>query len=312
MAPSASRRGVPDSAEPQAGAHAGETTGVTLSSIGVLAALVGLLPFGALRYAGAAIGWLAGSVLRIRRRHVERAMVDAGILHASRAAAGMYRALGASLVELLWLAARPDEPASAWAALDDASRAALGEALARGRGVVLAASHTGNWELAAAALAESSPFTAVAKRMSVGAVDRFVRAARTSRAVHTTTRDGAMDRARRALRGRGIVAMMIDQVPDRARHGVAAPFLGATALVDKAPAALAAAMRPPMVVAAAARDPDGAQRVQVLAVLDPPEKARRAWIDEATREATRALDAFVRAHPTEWLWMHRRWRSPRS
>jgi hypothetical protein len=48
----------------------------------------------------------------------------------------------------------------------------------------------------------------------------------------------------------------------------------------------------------------------VLAVFDPPQRARRAWIDETSRSASQALDAFVRAYPSQWLWLHRRWRDP--
>ncbi len=278
----------------------------------MFAAAIALLPFGALRVVGASLGLVAGSVLRIRRAHVERAMRDAGILHASEAAAGMYRGLGASLVELVWMASRPSERASAHARFDAASRARLDAALAEGRGAVLAASHSGNWELSAAAIAEAWPLLAVTKRMSVGVVDRFVRAARRSRGIDLATREDALPRARAALRRGGLVAMMIDQVPDRRRHGVAVRFLGAPAVADKAPAALAAQMRAPLIVAASWRSPRGEPSMCVLAVLEPPSlpAARRPWVEAATREAALALDAFVRAHPRDWLWMHRRWRTP--
>jgi KDO2-lipid IV(A) lauroyltransferase len=272
------------------------------------------LPFAALPWLGAVLGWLAGGVLRIRRDHVERAMRTAGIARPGRSAAAMYRGLGASLMELLWLSARGEARPSRHAAFDAASQAQLDAAFARGRGVVLAASHTGNWELAAAAVAGSFPLLAVTKRMSVGTVDRFVRDARAARGIDLATRDDAFPRARRALRRGGVVAMMIDQVPDRRRHGLPVTFLGAPALADRSPAALAAQMRAPLVVAATARA-RGASTMRVLAVLEPPAPgvargARRAWVDEATRDATAALDAFVRAAPADWLWMHRRWRIP--
>ncbi len=259
---------------------------------------------------GALIGWFAGSVLRIRRAHVEDAMERAGIARSS--ALEMYRSLGRSLVELVWLAWRPAIAASQVAVLDDELRVALDRAKARGRGVVIATAHAGNWEIAAAAIAERYPLTVVGKAMSVGWVDRFCREARAARGIAIAAPRGAMANAKDALRRGEVVAMVIDQVPDRARHALSVEFLGAPADVDRSPAALAASMRAPMIVAAARRVEASQQRLELLAVLDPPDRARGAWIDEATRQATAALDRFVRAHPSEWLWMHRRWRHPAS
>ncbi len=102
--------------------------------------------------------------------------------------------------------------------------------------------------------------------------------------------------------------MMIDQVPASPRHAVTVEFLGAKAHADRAAAALAAASGAPLVVAASRRDERGRQVLQVLDVLLPPHRATRAWIERATRDATSALEAFVRRHPSQWLWLHRRWK----
>lgn len=106
--------------------------------------------------------------------------------------------------------------------------------------------------------------------------------------------------------------MMIDQVPASCRHAVRVDFLGRGAWSDRAPAALAARSGAPLVVAAFRRRDDGDHVLHVLSVLWPPVRARRAWIDRATVEATRALERFVREVPSQWLWLHRRWRDPRS
>ena len=238
-------------------------------------------------------------------------MKRAGIVrsHVPALAAAMYRSLGASLVEVLWLAAHPEVPASGMTAMDEWSRAQLEEARAKGRGVVLATAHAGNWELAAAALAETCPLTVVVKPMSVGWIDRFCADARRARGIGLVMPERALERARDVLARGELVAMLIDQVPERARHSVVADFLCGQVDVDRAPAALAAAMRAPLVVAASRRTADGRQLLEVLAVLEPPERDRRAWAVDATRTATRALDRWVHAHPTQWLWMHRRWRA---
>jgi KDO2-lipid IV(A) lauroyltransferase len=258
------------------------------------------------------IGWLAGTVLRVRRAHVERSMKLAGIARsrAGAIASMMYRSLGSSLVEMLWLAAHPELAASQLAAPDEYSRAVLAEAREKGRGLVLATAHAGNWELAAAALAESYPLTVVVKPMSVGWVDRFCRSSRRARGIGLAVPENALERSREALARGEIVAMLIDQVPGRASHSVVTDFLCGRADVDRSPAALAASMRCPLAVAVSRRLEGGMHVLEVLAVLEPPERDRRPWAVEATRIATRVFERWVHAHPGDWLWMHRRWRAP--
>jgi len=259
------------------------------------------------RAIGAVLGWLAGSVLRIRRAHVEASMRAAGIEHAAAQARAMYAALGASAVEFLWLAwggARALEHVR----IDEASVGPWRAALGRGRGVVVAASHTGNWDLAACAVAREVELLVVTKRLSVRWMDRVWQSTRAALGVRLAEARGALARGREVLRRGGAVAMMIDQVPLSRRHALPVEFLGRTAMTDRAPAALAASAGAPLVVAAARREPDGGHVLCVLDVVVPPPRASRAWIDQATLAATGALDRFVRAHPSQWLWLHRRWK----
>lgn len=273
----------------------------------VLAVLVGWLPWPALEPLGRILGWVCGSLLRIRRAHVEDAMRRAGIPAPSREARAMYASLGRSAFEFLWLARRGEE-AVGRVVVDEASAVAWRAAVARGRGVVIAASHTGNWDLAACAMARDIELLVVTKRLSVRGIDAFWQSTRARHGVRLANAAGAMARGRQVLRGRGAVAMMIDQVPTSLGHAVDVEFLGRPALADRAPAALAAASGAPLVVAAARRDGRGGQELHVLQVLTPPARPTRAWIAEATATASRSLEAFVRANPSQWLWMHRRWK----
>jgi KDO2-lipid IV(A) lauroyltransferase len=259
------------------------------------------------RVAGGVLGWLAGSVLRIRRRHVEEAMAAALIERPREAASGMYRALGMSVVEFLWMALA-GRRALRRVSIDEGSVRAWREALARGRGVVVAASHTGNWDFAACAIAREVDLTVVTKHLSVRWLDRIWQTARASLGVRLIGASGALGLGREALGKGGVVAMMIDQVPASERAAVMAEFLGRPALADRAPAALAAAAGAPLVVAASRRTKDGSHRLYVLDVLDPPLRPGRVWIQASTRAATLALESFVRSHPSQWLWLHRRWK----
>jgi len=259
------------------------------------------------RFVGALLGWLAGSVLRIRRAHVEGAMRAAGIAHPGRQARAMYSALGASVVEFLWMAVR-GRSALGVVEIEPASRARWQRALSGGRGVVVAASHTGNWDLSACAIAREVELLVVTKRLSIRWLDRFWQSTRAGLGVQLTEALGAVGRAREVLGRGGAVAMMIDQVPPNGRRAVTVPFLGQPAHVDRAPAAVAAAAGAPFVVAVGRRTPSGRHVLQVLEVLTPPGRPSAAWIDDATRRATRELERFVLAHPDQWLWMHRRWK----
>lgn len=294
---------MPVSAEPASGRSTGAWP--------ALAWLVGLLPWHALGWIGTLFGWVAGSVLRIRRQHVESAMLAAGIAAPARNARAMYRSLGISAGEFLWLASRGAE-ALAHVQIDPGSRVAWIGALSRGRGVVLAASHTGNWDLGACAVAQEIHLLVITKHLTARSLDAFWQSTRASHGVSLAPASGAVGRAREVLRAGGAVAMMMDQVPGSKDHALCGTFLGASAWLARGPAVVAARNAAPLVVTACRRDERGAHRLHVLAVLEPPFKATRAWVDDATRAASRALDEFVRAHPDQWLWLHRRWKEPEA
>ena len=196
-----------------------------------------------IRVFGAVLGFVVGSLLRIRRAHVVEAMRRAGIARPADVASAMYAALGTSVLEFVALA-RPKVMLQA--ALDEDSRAKLDSAKALGRGIVFAASHTGNWEVAAYAIAREMKLLVVVKRLSVGFVDRFTKATRDRRGLQLCEGRGAIVHALAQLAEGGAVAMMIDQVPDRKSHAYPVPFLGQEAFVDRAPAALAARTGSPL------------------------------------------------------------------
>lgn len=231
-------------------------------------------------------------------------MTRAGLVAASDA---MYDNLGAGVVELLDLAAGDPAARIDAVVLDDA----LAAELATPGPIVFLASHTGNWELGAAALARHRRLHIVAKRIHARGFDAFMARLRARLGVHVIPPGGALAAARAALRAGGAVALPIDQVPDRETHALRASFLGAEALVDRAPATLAVRAGARMLVVAAERE-DGVHRVRLLGALAPEEgETARRTIDRATRAATQLLDGFVRTRPGGWLWLHRRWRAPR-
>jgi len=287
---------------------------VALRLVGVLTAL---LPWRSLGIPGNAIGWICASVLRIRRRAVETAMRRAAIAEPCTVARAMYKNLGRSLFELFWLSgagSQDRDRALDHVQIDEATAHALLHAAKRGP-VILAASHTGNWELVAFAAARmlgraGRSLVVVAKPLSVHALNVFCMRLRESFGLRILAPDGALAAARHALLAGEVVAMPIDQVPDRARHGCEVSFLGARALADRAPAMLAQATGATLVVVGAERH-GAEQRVRILAEIGActvhgSRRTDRAI--QATKQASFALERFCMASPASWLWLHRRWR----
>lgn len=294
---------------------------MTYAALSLIAAIVARLPASSRALLGRALGFIAGSLLRIRRSLVEAAMARAGIAEPAASAAEMYRSLGAGIVELLWLAAAPASrraEAVARVAVDDASVAAL-EAASSSGPVVIFASHTGNWELAAAAAARllaerGRRLAVVAKAIHARGVNAFVERIRRRMGVDVIAPRGALAAAQHVLERGDVVIMPIDQVPDRSAHGISVPFLGELAVTDRAPATLAWRARATVLVVVAERVAGG-HRVRVLDAIAPPagdDRAARRWIEAVTMRATSLLEGFVRRSPASWLWLHRRWRAPRE
>jgi Kdo2-lipid IVA lauroyltransferase/acyltransferase len=276
----------------------------------LLARAVALLPWSSLRWLGALIGAIAGSILRIRRAHVLAAAHRARLSDPPAVARGMYASLGTAVFEFLWLVGRRTAHRSL---LIPSARASAvlhkyGGA-SRSRGVVIATAHTGNWDLVACAAAAHLPLTVVTKRLSVGWLDRFWQRERAVRGIELLHGAGAFRGAALALsRGRS-VAVLIDQAPDRSTAVATASFMGQRVFCDLMPALLAARTGAPLVLALGYRNADGAHAVDVPLTLEPPAKPSRAWVEEATRRLNDALEAFVRERPSQWLWLHRRWKS---
>ena len=221
-----------------------------------------------------------------------------------------YRSLGESAVEFLAICRGEHEPL-AHVHLDDPTRARLDELLRNRTPVILATSHTGNWDLTACAVARDYPLTVLTKSLHAEGVDRIWQSTRASFGVDLVRAEtGAFTTLRRAAASGRMVAVMIDQAPIDQESAERVPFLGETAFVDRAAGLLAASTNGIVLVIGARRD-GRETRVSILEELARCEnEATRDFVSRVTHRATLALDAFVRAHPDSWLWLHRRWKTP--
>jgi len=148
----------------------------------------------------------------------------------------------------------------------------------------------------------------VTKRLSWRALDRYWQRLRAERGVVLLDVKGAAGAVREALTAGGVVALLVDQAPERARGVVTFPFLGAPARHDLGPALLAARSRAPLLAIFGHRGPDGRHRLELGVEIAPEELRAKGGALAATQRIAAALEGFVREHPAQWLWLHRRWK----
>lgn len=108
------------------------------------------------------------------------------------------------------------------------------------------------------------------------------------------------------LKDRYSIAFLSDQKLNLG--GIPVPFMGHTAMTSPAAARLAVRFGLPVIPIASQRLKGSRFRV---AVRDPipfePTGDLRADVEAMTIKINEALEREIRAHPGQWLWLHRRW-----
>ncbi len=263
---------------------------------------------------GRALGGLAW-LLRIRRRVVLENLARAfpSLDEAARRtlARSSYASLGTGLGEILLSRTISDGELADWVSFDGFER--YEQAAAEGHGVVVVIAHFGNWELLGRACAKRGVQLATITRKMNGWANRRIAAARAGSGLAQLPDRGATADALALLRRNGVLAIAVDQNM-REKRGIFVDFFSHPACTTPAAAVYALRAGAPIIAAFPVRQPDGSHRVLVQGpFVAPPELRGHAAIQALTQELTRAVEAIVRAHPEQWYWLHRRWKTqPRA
>lgn len=183
-----------------------------------------------------------------------------------------------------------------------------GAALPRG-GAVLACCHTGHPDACAVGFAGAGRgLTVVTRRVAWGVADALWRRYRERAGLRVMAADetGAAGTIVRAAREGAFVAMMIDQ---HFPAGFSGLFLGAPAGTDYGAALLALRAGVPYVPVAFAWESAG-HIAYIGEAITPPAGSIRARAVAMTQAAMAFHEAHIRAWPEQWLWLHRRWKTP--
>lgn len=270
-----------------------------------LAWTVGRLPLSAQRGLGRAAGGvvlgLNRRAARVARRNLELIQPDWSAAQRQAALAGILRATGSNAMETLriWTRPRADNLRLVRAVH---GRALLDDALAKGRGLIIAAPHFGNWELLIEYLAEVAPFSLVYRVPEKAAGDVFLRLARSGHNVQLVPAEStAMRPLFRALKAGEIVGITPDQQP-KLGAGEFAPFFGRNALTLSLIPKLAERSGAPVLFAYAEPTADGFE----IRIEAAPDTIGGADLSAAIAAMNRGVEAIARRDLRQYQWTYKR------
>lgn len=254
----------------------------------------------ALRLGGFYARILDRAVPRLRRtayRNLEMALPEAD---PRRVTDGVFASIGRLLVTL---ARFPDLRHQDWIRYQGLEH--FMEAKRRGRGVLFATAHLGNWELSAFTHAQmTEPMNVVVRPLDNPLIDTLIETRRQMSGNRIIEKKDAARGILRALSKNEAVGILIDQnaSPD---EGMFIDFFGVPACASTAFARIAnrtgAAVIPGFALWSEA---EGRYilRFNPIVELSGDDQADTARIHSA-------IEAAIREFPDQWLWIHRRWKT---
>jgi KDO2-lipid IV(A) lauroyltransferase len=273
---------------------------------------LGLLPWGAALATGRAIGrvayLLAGGLRRTGRRNLELAMPELDAEARARVLRGEFESLGRQLGAFSQFPKlKPGDGRIGYRGLEH-----LDAALAEGKGVLFLTGHLGGWELSCFCLhLDGYPrVNFLVRRIDNPLVEALAERYRTLRGNRSIDKREAARAVLTALRRNELVGILAD-INVTADEGVFVDFFGHEACMTTGVAVFA--LRTGAVVLPAYLPWEEAEGRYVLTFLPPVEVVRTGSTQDDVRENTqrfaRAIEAMIRRHPEQWLWIHKRWKT---
>ena len=278
-------------------------------AVQALAALVRPVSMARARAWGAAIGRLA---YRVDARHRRVALENLARAFPARTeeeriaiARGVFAHFGSVIAELLKVSTM--KPEELLALVETEGDEHCWNALAAQRGILCFTGHFGYWEVQAiASAARFVPISVLARPLDNPYLHAMVEDIRTMTGNQVIYRHGAIRRILRELSANRAVAMLIDQ--HLQRDTVMVEFFRRPAATTSALAVLALRTGAIVLPVFALPLDGGRYKLVYEHPVEPPREDSPDAIREFTQRCTDVLEMYVRKHPEQWLWMHRRWR----
>jgi len=240
---------------------------------------------------------------RVALRNLSLSMPELDASDRARIVDGVFRSIARVLVSFARFPSIRRDGAGSWIRAEGAEH--FREALRRGRGVLFATAHLGNWELSAFAHGLlTGPMSVVARPLDNPLIDALVERRRALTGNRPLFKKDFARAILKALAANQAVGVLIDQNASAA-DGVFVDFFGVAACAATGFARIAAHSGAAVIPGFALWMES--ERRYVLRFYPPVEMTGDAARD--TRELQRQLEAVIREYPDQWLWIHRRWKT---
>lgn len=186
----------------------------------------------------------------------------------------------------------------------------LRAALAKGRGVILATAHLGNWEYAAAWCAQSGyPINGLGTDQRDDRITKLIIDLRSSGGTKALGKATDLRAMFKALSAGEIIAVPIDQ--DAKLNGVVSPFLGFPASTPVGVAKLAAKYGCAILPAFCIRAADGVTMdFHILPAMEGRDgRPYGEDVQTSMDDCNAIISDWIMAYPDQWMWLYPRWES---
>ncbi len=185
----------------------------------------------------------------------------------------------------------------------------LTNAVKEGRGVIILASHAGSWEWSAGFIAiEGIPVSGVATKMYDPRLEKMLNESREYMGIKVISRGNNTRDIIRALKKGGAVGVLIDQ--DTKVKGDFVDFFGHPAHTATGPALLSLKYNAPIIPVLTCR---GKNHRHHIWFGDPVTAEPTGNLDRdilaLTQKCSAVIEDFIREHPEQWVWFHKRWKT---
>lgn len=282
-----------------------------MNIVSALSLLVSQLPIKAQLFVGDLIGYLWFDVLRIRRRvaleNLRLCFPEWSETQRIRVARKSVCNLGRTFVEFLRI---PSVTTGRWNNhFDLRGEEHLKAALEKGKGVFLLSAHIGNGDWGTVGLAlRNYRIHVISKEMKVGWINQFWFNTRTSIGTEFIPDRGSSLAILKALKKNSFVVFVLDQFMGPP-IGVKTTFFGHETGTAMGLALLAGRSGAAVVPCYTYRDADGSTIIQCEPEIPFVEAAHKdETIAQMTQKYCDKIEEWVRKHPDQWMWVHRRWK----